>query len=45
MVQYLKAEGDEVQYTEVKGGGHDVWTDVYAGNELYDWLLAHVRKH
>jgi predicted peptidase len=21
--------------------GHDVWTRVYAGNDVYDWLLAH----
>jgi hypothetical protein len=21
--------------------GHDVWTRVYAGNDVYDWMLAH----
>lgn len=38
---YLKGQGTEVRYLEVKGGGHDVWTDIYAGNDLYDWLLSH----
>ena len=23
--------------------GHDVWTRVYAGQDLYDWLLSHTR--
>lgn len=44
MVQYLRDDGDEVKYTEIKGGGHDVWSDVYAGTELYDWLLSHSRR-
>jgi hypothetical protein len=21
--------------------GHDVWARVYAGNDVYDWLLSH----
>ncbi len=45
MVGYLKSMGDEVQYTEVKGGGHDVWSDVYSGDELYAWLLNHSLHH
>jgi len=24
--------------------GHDVWTRVYAGQDLYDWLLSHTRR-
>jgi len=45
LAQYLKDNGDEVRYTEVKGGGHDVWSDVYAGDELYTWLLQHSLKN
>lgn len=44
IAQYLKDEGDDVKYVEVKGGGHEVWSDVYAGTEIYDWLLGHSRR-
>ncbi|MBX7135235.1 MAG: alpha/beta hydrolase [Fimbriimonadaceae bacterium] len=44
MVEAVKAAGGDVRYTLVKGGGHDVWTEPYAGTELYDWLLSHKRK-
>lgn len=43
LVAALRAAGDEVRYLEVPGGGHDVWTDVYAKDEIFDWLLAHHR--
>lgn len=44
MVEAVKAAGGDVRYTLVKGGGHDVWTEPYAGTELYEWLLSHKRK-
>lgn len=33
----------EVRFTIEADMGHDVWNRVYAGNDLYDWLLQHQR--
>lgn len=44
MVDALKAAGGDVKFTIIPGGGHDVWTDIYHGTEIYDWLLSHRRK-
>ncbi len=36
----------EVVFTPVQGGGHDVWSDVYAGvtaGDVFEWLLAHAK--
>ncbi len=38
-----KAGNSRVQFTIVKGGGHDVWTDVYGSDAFYDWLFAQRR--
>ncbi len=43
MVDAVKRVGGDVKFTVVAGGGHDVWSDVYAGSEIYDWLLSHRR--
>jgi predicted peptidase len=43
LVAALRSVGDEVRYTEVPGGGHDIWTPVYAGEEVYAFLLGHRR--
>jgi predicted peptidase len=43
MVDAVKRVGGDITFTVVKGGGHDVWTDVYSGTEIYDWLLRHRR--
>ena len=44
MVRALRSEGFDVKFTIVKGGGHDVWTDAYVGEDLYVWLLSHKRE-
>ena len=44
IVDALKALNADVKFTVVAEGGHDVWSDVYAGTEIYDWFLAHKRK-
>jgi len=31
----------EVRFTVEEDMGHDVWARVYAGHDLYDWLLSH----
>lgn len=39
-VEALKKLGATPRFDTIKGGGHDVWTDVYAAQEPYDWLLS-----
>lgn len=41
MVEAVRRAGGMPRFTVVAGGGHDVWTDVYAGDEIYEWLLSH----
>lgn len=44
MVDATRAAGNQrVQFTIVKGGGHDVWTDVYGDDRFYTWLFAQRR--
>ena len=33
-----------VRFTVHEDLGHDVWTRIYAGQDLYDWLLSHRRR-
>jgi pimeloyl-ACP methyl ester carboxylesterase len=37
----LEQLGHEFRFTIEADMGHDVWTRVYAGNDVYDWMLAH----
>ena len=38
----LEALGhDGFRFTIEADMGHDVWARVYAGNDLFDWLLSH----
>lgn len=37
----LEQLGHELRFTIEADMGHDVWTRVYAGNDVYDWMLAH----
>lgn len=39
----LEDLGQEVRFTVHEEMGHDVWRRVYAGQDLYDWLLEHQR--
>jgi len=41
MVEAIRRAGGNPRYDIVVGGGHDVWTDFYAKQEFYDWLLKH----
>ena len=40
MVAALKAAGANPKYTEVKGRGHNVWTDAFNSAEMWQWLFA-----
>ncbi len=44
MVDALKKAGGDVKLTVYPEGGHDVWTETYDNEELYQWLLSHDRK-
>lgn len=37
----LEALGHKVNYTIHEDLGHDTWKRVYAGKDIYDWLLEH----
>jgi predicted peptidase len=43
MVDALTKAGGNVRFDIIKGGGHDVWTDVYASDAIYTWFLSHKR--
>jgi predicted peptidase len=43
IVDAVKRAGGNVRFDIIPGAGHDVWTNVYAGQEIYDWFLSHVR--
>lgn len=44
MVAALKAAGADVQYTEYKGQGHNVWDATYRDRDVWKWLFAQKRK-
>ena len=39
----IKQAGGSPKYTEVKGRGHNVWTDVWNSKELWDWIYSQSR--
>lgn len=43
MVAALKKAGGTPIYTEVAGGGHDVWTQTYRNPDVFDWLMKQKR--
>ena len=41
-INRLEALGQtELRFTVEADMGHDVWARVYAGSDVYDWMLAH----
>ena len=44
-IDALRSLSADVRFDVIPDGGHDVWTPVYSGDELYSWLLEHKRKH
>ncbi len=41
MVNALKRAGGNVKFTVYPEGGHDVWTETYDNEGLYQWFLTH----
>lgn len=44
MVDGLIHNGGKPRFDIVPGGGHDVWTDLYASDEFWSWLAAQKRE-
>lgn len=44
MVDAVNAKGGSARMTIYPGVGHDSWVNAYNDQELYKWLLEHVRK-
>jgi predicted peptidase len=44
MIDAIKAAGGAPKYTEIKGRGHNAWTDVWNSDELWNWLYSQKRK-
>lgn len=40
IVEVLRASGNEPRFTVYPEAGHDSWTESYANDELYAWLLT-----
>ena len=43
--QLEKLGHDNVRFTVHEDKGHDAWTRVYSGDDLYQWLLSHKLKN
>jgi len=43
MIDSLKPYNKDVKFTIYEGVGHDSWTQTYANDEIYDWMLSHKR--
>ena len=44
MIEAVNANGGSARMTIYPGVGHDSWVKAYNDQELYKWLLEHVRK-
>ena len=45
MVDAVKKAGGDARLTIYPEAGHDAWTETYANEEVYTWLLQHRRIH
>ena len=39
IVEALRRAGSNVEYSEVKGGRHEVWDQAYGDTKLWLWML------
>jgi predicted peptidase len=44
IVDAVKAEHGDIEFTVYPDAGHDSWTETYNNPKVYEWLLAHRRK-
>lgn len=45
LIETLSKYGGNVKFTVYPDAGHDVWTQTYSNNELFDWLLKQENKN
>ena len=43
-VDAIRSAGGKVKFTVIKGGGHNIWTDIYSDPAFYEWLLDNSRQ-
>lgn len=43
MADAARAAGAQVEFITIEGAGHNVWSETYAGEDIYAWLLRHRR--
>ena len=44
MIEAIKKAGGNPKYSEIKGRGHNSWTDAWNSNEMWEWLYSQRRK-
>ena len=44
MIAAIKAAGGAPRFTELKGVGHNAWSDCWKSREMWDWLFAQKRR-
>ena len=44
IVEALKAVDGKIKYTEIPGGDHGIATQVYAGEEMHEWLFEQQKQ-
>lgn len=44
MVNFIATFGGEAQLTVYPNAQHDSWTETYANNDVYDWMLSKKRR-
>ncbi len=43
-VKAIQEAGGDAKLTIYPGGNHDAWTETYANDEVYEWLLSHSKS-
>jgi len=44
MIEAIKKAGGNPKYSEIKGRGHNSWTDAWNSKEMWEWLYSQKRK-
>ena len=44
MIEAIRKAGGNPKYSEIKGRGHNSWTDAWDSEEMWDWLYSQKRK-
>lgn len=45
LLSAIKSAGGNAKLKVIKDGGHGIWADIYAGEEVYKWLYSHKLSH